>query len=257
MLNGFGVLAESVFEKTAIQTAPQSPSDFENTEEEIKEGTKGNTEKGFGEAQYIRSNTNSLCVRSEPRVFSSVLGYLDKNDMAACLGYSDGFYKTVYKEKTAYISAKYCDIIKIEKGSQKTEAALSFGATLLGYPYVYGSQRYHYGNGKLNPDFVNGEFDCSALTQYIFYISAGVILDSTTRTQLFQGEAVAKADIKRGDLLFFTNSARKNLSGTERIGHVAIYLGDNYILHTASDHAVIEPISAARWENYITARRVL
>ena len=57
--------------------------------------------------------------------------------------------------------------------------------------------------------------------------------------------------------MFFTNASRKNNTGIERVGHVAIYLGGNYILHTASDHAVIEPISATRWSYYITTRDVL
>ena len=80
-------------------------------------------------------------------------------------------------------------------------------------------------------------------------------LDLTTRTQIKQGEYVARNDIQRGDLMFFTNSSRKNLSGIERVGHVALYLGDNYILHTASDYAVIEKISSTRWGYYIETRR--
>ena len=57
--------------------------------------------------------------------------------------------------------------------------------------------------------------------------------------------------------MFFTNASRYNKTGNERIGHVGIYFGNNYILHTASDHAVIEPISAQRWNYTITARRVV
>ena len=56
--------------------------------------------------------------------------------------------------------------------------------------------------------------------------------------------------------MFFTNATRKDKVGIERIGHVALYLGDNYILHTASDYAKIEQISQARWSYYITSRRV-
>ena len=67
---------------------------------------------------------------------------------------------------------------------------------------------------------------------------------------------VGKRGVKQGDLLFFTNSSRYNKTGVERIGHVALYLGDNYILHTASDYAVIEQISSTRWGYYIEARRV-
>ena len=104
--------------------------------------------------------------------------------------------------------------------------------------------------------FDASKYDCSSLMQYIYYYGAGVILDVTTRTQVVQGKHVAKKDLKRGDLMFFTNSTRYNKTGVERIGHVALYLGDNYILHTATDHAVIEPISSQRWNYYIESRRV-
>ena len=57
--------------------------------------------------------------------------------------------------------------------------------------------------------------------------------------------------------MFFTNASRKNNTGVERIGHVAMYLGDNYILHTASDYAKIEKISSTRWGYYIQSQRML
>ena len=57
--------------------------------------------------------------------------------------------------------------------------------------------------------------------------------------------------------MFFTAVSRYNKTGVERIGHVALYLGENYILHTASDHAVIEQISDTRWGYYIVARDVM
>ena len=78
----------------------------------------------------------------------------------------------------------------------------------------------------------------------------------TTRTQVVQGTTV-KDGLKRGDLMFFTNSSRKNNTGVERIGHVALYLGGNYILHTASDYAKIEQISSTRWSYFIQAQRMI
>ena len=128
---------------------------------------------------------------------------------------------------------------------------------LMGYPYVWGAQRYHWGNGKLNTNFKNGEFDCSALVQYVYYKTNSVILDVTSRAQSLNGVLVDKSDLRRGDLMFFTNSSRKDMVGIERIGHVGIYFGNNYILHTASDHAVLEPISSLRWSYYVCARRVV
>ena len=93
--------------------------------------------------------------------------------------------------------------------------------------------------------------------QYIFYYGADILLDVTTRTQVVQGQHVDKDKIRRGDLLFYTNANRKNNVGVEKIGHVALYLGDNYILHTSSDHAVIEQMSKTRQSYLIEGRRFL
>ena len=137
-----------------------------------------------------------------------------------------------------------------------TEAVIAEGTKHMGVKYVYGATRYHNGKGVYLSGFSTQAFDCSSLMQYIFKVAANVNLQVTTRTQVVQGEAVTNG-LKRGDLMFFTNAARKNKTGVERIGHVAMYLGDNYILHTASDYAKIEQISSIRWGYYIQARRMV
>ncbi len=212
-----------------------------------------------GKDTLVVSLTDGLNVRSGKGSSYASLGTLDKGDMVSFVALEDGWYKTIYKERVAYVSANsdYATIYRMDTAGEKVESVIAVGKSLLGYPYVWGSQRYHWGNGVLNPNFMAGEFDCSALTQYAYYKGAGVILDVTTRTQVLQGTKVTRENLKRGDLMFFTNSSRYNLTGTARVGHVAIYLGDNYILHTASDHAVIEQISAKRWSYFIEARRVL
>ena len=91
--------------------------------------------------------------------------------------------------------------------------------------------------------------------QYIFYKGAGTLMELNTRTQVLQGEKVDLNDLRRGDVMFFTNASRVSKSGIERVGHVALYLGDNYILHTASDHAVIEEISSQRWGWFLVEKR--
>lgn len=207
----------------------------------------------------IKSATNSLNVRSAPSTSGQVLGKLDKGDMVRYEGLQNGWYKTVYKQKTAYIYAgnNYAFVVHMKQGSEKVENVIAVGEEQLGYPYVWGSQRYHWGNGTLNTNFVPGQFDCSALMQYIFYKGAGVLMDLNTRSQVLQGKEVPLADLQRGDVMFFTNDSRYNNTGVERVGHVALYLGDNYILHTASDHAVIEEISAKRWSYFIVAKRFI
>ena len=206
---------------------------------------------------YAVSKVNGLRVRSNASTNSTVLGYLDKNDIVSYTKTVGDFYQTVYKESCAYVYAPYCELLGIEESSSLVEKAIDTGATLLGYPYVWGSQRYHWGNGVLNKNFVQGEFDCSALVQYVYYHAAGVLMDVTSRTQVKNGVEVKRSELSRGDVMFFTNASRKNNVGDERIGHVGVYFGNGYILHTASDHAVIEPISELRWSYYITARRVI
>lgn len=231
----------------------ESEDDGEREDEDDEQQTTLEKKKKL----YLVSNTNSLRVRSLPNTSSTVLGYLDKNDALQLIGEQDGYYKTVFKEKTAFLHKSYCSVMEIECEDDKIESAISLGSSLLGYPYVWGSQRYHWGNGVLNKNYIHGEYDCSALVQFVYFKSNGVLLDLTSRAQSLNGVEVSKNALKRGDLMFFTNADRKNKTGIERIGHVGIYFGNNYILHTASDHAVIEPISTTRWSYYITARRVV
>ena len=89
----------------------------------------------------------------------------------------------------------------------------------------------------------------------MFYLGANKLLGTTTRLQVKEGKAVKKSELSRGDCIYFTNASRYYNTGTERVGHVAIYLGNDYILHTSSDYARIEKLTAARKKYYIEARR--
>jgi cell wall-associated NlpC family hydrolase len=147
---------------------------------------------------------------------------------------------------------------EVEKSENaELEEVIEEGYKQLGVPYVYGAVRLHDGKGNLLSGFTKSKFDCSSLVQYMFYQGAGVLLQTTTRTQVVQGKYVAKSELKRGDCIYFTNSSRQYNTGIERIGHVAVYLGDGYILHTSSDYARIEKMSSTRWGYYIEARRFL
>ncbi len=208
-------------------------------------------------AEYVRCTGNSVNLRAGAGTDFAILGSAEKDTTYAITGKSGGWYKTYYRGKTAYISATYGAVFSLEKTENKVEDVISEGYKLLGVPYVYGAVRVHDGNGKLLAGFTAQKFDCSSLVQYVFYKGAGTLLGLTTRTQVKQGKLVNRDDLQRGDCIFFTNEDRQYNTGLERIGHVAIYLGDNYILHTASDYARIEPISAKRWKFYVEARRFL
>lgn len=209
-------------------------------------------------AQYIRITGDSVNVRSGAGTNYKVLTSSKEGTMYALIEKTGSWYKTYYRNQVAYISTSYAAVLNLEKSdTNKVEKVISEGYKLLGTPYVYGAIRLHDGKGNMLSNFSVHKFDCSSLIQYIFYQGAGKILDVTTRTQIKQGKFVKKNELQRGDCIFFTNEDRQYKTGIERVGHVALYLGDNYILHTASDYACIEKISAKRWSFYIEARRFL
>lgn len=209
-------------------------------------------------AQYIRCTGDRVNIRSGAGTSYSVLGSAEEGTNYIVLAKSGNWYKTYYRNKVAYIYASYASVFTLEKTEDTdVENVITEGYKTLGTPYVYGAVRIHDGNGKLLSGFSAQKFDCSSLIQYIFYQGAGVLLLSNTRTQVTQGKYVAKADLQRGDCIYFTNDDRKYNTGIEKIGHVALYLGNDYILHTSSDYARIEKMTATRWSYYVEARRFL
>ncbi len=209
-------------------------------------------------ASYVSVKSSGVNLRSGAGTEYFAIGTAEKNTLYAVYGRYGDWYKTYYKNKPVYINANYCTIVQMDKSaSGQLENVIEEGYKYMGVTYVYGATRYHNGTGTKLSGFTTSAFDCSSLMQYIFKMGADVNLQVTTRTQVSQGTTVKKSALKRGDLMFFTNASRKNNTGVERIGHVALYLGDNYILHTASDYAKIEQISSTRWSYYIQSQRII
>ena len=247
-------------EALAPENAPSldAPPSDEQEKEEEKEENGAVSMPSPQSAQYIRCTGDSVNLRKGASTSHDVVGRAKKGEIYAVLEKQGGWYKTYYRNQTVYISASYTALLNLQENeNDKVEAVINEGYKLLGVPYVYGAVRLHDGKGNMLGGFSVQKFDCSSLVQYVFYKGAGKTLEVTTRTQVKQGQYVAKKDIQRGDCIFFTNESRQHLSGIERVGHVAIYLGDDYILHTASDYARIEKITASRWKFYIETRRFI
>ncbi len=239
-------------------TTPETPTTPSTPPQTDSSDTSAVVKPTAPNAQYIKTTGNSVNLRSGAGTNYAVLGQVHEGESYAVLGKTGKWYKIYYKNQPAYLYADYGAIFTITQNEKKAvESVISEGYKLLGIPYVYGAVRLHDGNGKLLKGFTAQKFDCSSLIQYIFYKGADELLQVTTRTQVKQGKFVAKKDLQRGDCMFFTNESRQYLTGVERVGHVALYLGDNYILHTASDYARIEKISNQRWKFYIESRRFL
>ena len=100
-------------------------------------------------------------------------------------------------------------------GVSKTRTDIkAFAIQYIGNPYLWGGT-----------SLTNGA-DCSGFVQTI-YKKYGVSLPRTTRDQVKKGTKVTSKEMKIGDLIFYTNSAGV-------VDHVAIYIGNDQIVHAAS-----------------------
>ena len=116
----------------------------------------------------------------------------------------------------------------------------------------YRGVRYVYGGAKPGVGF-----DCSGLVQYVFG-RHGVSLPRTSRQQATAGRALPRAltALRPGDLMLFSSKGRG-------VDHVAIYVGDNRIIHSSAGAGgvVYDDLSTprGRWylARHVTSRRVL
>lgn len=215
----------------------------------------------------------SVRLRDKPSLSGKVLGYLKAGEQVNILEKSTSYF---YKVKTSagqtgYVSTadQYISVGKVSGGSSSGSSAgsskpggstsgstsgsssnasqtvsaaiekvIQTGMKYLGTPYEYGSDRN-----------TTKTFDCSDFTRQIFKEGAGVVLPSDSRQQgtwiKNNSKSVSSIDkLKRGDLVFFmsykgsSSSAYAGINkSSERITHVAVYLGDGKLLHTYSQKA--------------------
>ena len=201
----------------------------------------------------------SLNVRDKAGTDGKILGTLSAGDTLPCYKDSGNWYEVKYKDAHAYVSANESYSQKVDVDSlERIEKAISVGLSLLGTPYEYGATRVIDYNFNRIKNFTGKTFDCSSFVQYCFYTGAGVNLYGDSRTMSRQGVEIKSANMKRGDVIFMTSTARQNKTGIERIGHVAIYLGDNKILHTFGTGGVRVQEYSSFWKGRtIVVKRML
>ena len=94
-------------------------------------------------------------------------------------------------------------------------------------------------------------FDCSGFTRYVYH-KYGITLPHSSAAQSGIGRPVSRDELRPGDLVFFHTRGR-------RIGHVALYVGNNRIVHAATYGKGVreDSLSSGYYNNrYRCARRV-
>lgn len=175
---------------------------------------------------------------------SSVLRMLTKTEKVHVIREINTDWLEVQSQDGAigFISAApmYTDYTSSVLTAKLADELITFGSTFMGTPYEFGAA-----SGQTNT------FDCSSFVQYVFSKVLSLDLPRVSYDQALQGKEVGIAEIRKGDLLFFT--AR----GLD-IGHVGIYAGDGRILQTYSKELGVH-ITAfdEKWQKrFVTARRL-
>ncbi|UCZ51448.1 S-layer homology domain-containing protein [Bacillus shivajii] len=128
--------------------------------------------------------------------------------------------------------------------SQQAEAnslrqdIVNISKNYIGVPYLWGGTS-------------TAGFDCSGFVKYV-YREAGITLSRTTSTQINEGRAVNRNELKPGDIVFF------NTTGVSP-SHNGIYIGNNQFIHSGSSRGVeITSLGNLYWSpRYIGARRII
>lgn len=128
-----------------------------------------------------------------------------------------------------------------ERGESESRIAWRAADTareMVGKPYRYGGVSPRRG------------FDCSGLV-YFSFRHAGMDVPRNTRSQMRAARPVPYRDMRKGDLVFFSEGGR-------RYSHVGIYLGRHRFVHAPSrgERVRIDSLDNPYWRrHFIDARR--
>ncbi|WP_019119299.1 C40 family peptidase [Brevibacillus massiliensis] len=136
---------------------------------------------------------------------------------------------------------------------QTADSIIQLGESYMGTPYVYGAER-----------FQDKTFDCSSFVQFLFD-KYGIKLGWNAREQAVQGEWVPFDQLRKGDVMFFSDEDFPNETGLNKVRHVGIYIGDGKILHTYEPGIGVtiskihnDPRDGEYWyEHYLFAKRMI
>lgn len=185
------------------------------------------------EAKYIATViTNTLRVRTAPTTDSKIISTISKDEEFYIIEELDGWLKVELTNFQGYISKDYVKAeMKLKTGNTMKELTYGEGISdtrvnLVNFALQFVGGRYVWGGATLGKGV-----DCSGFTMRV-YEKFGVKLPHYSAAQPAYGTKISRSELKPGDLIFYSSS--------NRIDHVAIYIGNGQIVHAASTKSGIK-----------------
>ncbi|TDL31042.1 hypothetical protein E2R51_14680 [Jeotgalibacillus sp. S-D1] len=189
-----------------------------------------------GTSYYVNIDSGHLNLRKAASTSSAIIGKLVRNQTVTVYSQSNGWAKVKASGKSGFVSTKYITKKKAATSTNYKSKAISVAKSNLGVKYLWGGT-------------TTKGFDCSGLVKYSFG-KAGKTLPRTAGEMYTKGTRVTS--LKAGDLMFYATS------GGKKVTHVAIYIGNGQMIHSASNKGVsIASINNSYWkQRYIGAKRL-
>lgn len=225
-------------------------------------------------------NTETLRVRNDASADASILGLIGQDEELTVTDEQDGWVKVSIEEGDGWVSTEFVDLrtdfvqaeskeeeearLKEEEeareegrrraeaaaeamaaqnrnqesapvvgnggGSSSGNAVVSYAGQFVGNPYVYGGS-----------SLTNGT-DCSGFVMSV-YANFGVSLPHSSSAMRGCGYGVSLAEAQPGDIICYS-------------GHVAIYCGNNTVVHASTPATGIIYTSPVNYNNVICVRRI-
>lgn len=199
---------------------------------------------------YTRSYGSAY---SEPNEESATVSDLVAGCMMELVAEKGDFYQVLFADqRTGFVLKIESKVYNewLAKMSVSEESLVKTSKRLMGVPYLWGGTSFK-------------GVDCSGFTKTIYFLN-GIVLPRDASQQVMIGETIDKTgnwnELKLGDLLFF---GEKREDGSERVVHVAMWLGNGEFIHASDKVRVNSMITTAsnyddyNAKRYLRAKRIL